>query len=152
MASLEARFAIQDLNTDFCYHLDHGNLDELVDLFTQDAFYAHGNRITEGRVAIRELFDRRAAAGDRTARHMYSGLRISWVSETRATGVSVCMTFAADSLPPIVPAIPYLVADFIDEYDYCDDGRWRISRRQINRIFLDSSNSGPVGQSPQEPR
>jgi hypothetical protein len=55
------------------------------------------------------------------------------------------MTFACDGIPPISPATPFLVADFIDEYQHCPDGRWRISKRHIERIFTASDNKGPVG-------
>ena len=142
---IEDRLAIEALNTDFCIHLDHGDIDALVALFTADAFYAHGQRVSVGRNAIRALFDQRASAGIRTSRHMYSGLKTKLAGD-RASGLSVCMTFAQDAAAPIVPAIPYLVADFVDEYQLCEDGQWRIAKRQINRIFMDASNAGPVAQ------
>lgn len=139
----EARVAIEALNTDFCHYLDHGSVAELVNLFTEDALYAHGERITNGRMAIDELFSARAKK-PRTSRHFQSNLKLEFLSETQANGHSSCMTFTADSKPPIYPANPYLVADFIDEYRRCEDGRWRIERRQIERIFADHSNQGPV--------
>ena len=146
LQKIEARQAINDLNTDFCQFLDHGRLIELVDLFTEDAYYAHGERVTRGRDEIRDLFERRSAKGVRTARHMYGSLKVELITADQATGQSVCMTFAADALPPIVPASVYLVADFNDEYVRCSDGRWRIAKRQIERIFMDPDNAGPVGQ------
>jgi len=91
------------------------------------------------------LFSKRLAAGSRTARHLYSGLRVTLESAERARGESVCLTFAADELPPISPAIPYLVADFSDLYVLCGDHKWRIQRRQISRVFMAASNTGPVG-------
>ena len=69
------------------------------------------------------------------------------IDANHATGSSVCITFAADAAPPVVPASVHLVADFFDEYVRCADGRWRISKREIERIFVDPSNSGPVGQN-----
>ena len=68
--SIAARLAITDLNTDFCHHLDHGNIESLIALFTDDAHYSHGSRVTVGIEQIRGLFERRAAAGVRTARHV----------------------------------------------------------------------------------
>ena len=144
--SIAARLAITDLNTDFCHHLDHDNIESLIALFTNDAHYSHGNRVTVGLAQIKGLFDRRSAAGVRTARHLYSGLRIELTEKNKAKGQSVCMTFAADQAPPIMSASPYLIADFIDEYQCGGDGRWRISSRHIERIFMDPSNQGPVGQ------
>ena len=145
LALLQARNALQDLNSAFVFYLDHDRVDDLADLFTEDAVYTHGERRSEGREAICTLFKGRLAAGVRTARHMATGLMVSFDSPTTARGHSVCMTFAADSPPPISPASPYLVADFEDEYRLCADGRWRISVRRIHRIFVATDNPGPVG-------
>lgn len=140
-----AHQAITDLNNDFCYYLDHGLVDELVDLFCEDARYTHGQRTSKGREQVRRLFEPRRGAKNRTSRHIQSGLRIKIADATQATGRSVCLTFGADAAPPVSPATPYLVADFIDEYKRCDDGRWRIKRRHIERIFVAESNKGPEG-------
>lgn len=141
----EARQAITDLNNDFCYYLDHGKVDELVDLFCEDALYTHGQRTSNGREQVRRLFAPRREAKNRTSRHIQSGLRIEFTDATQATGHSVCLTFGADAPPPIIPATPYLVADFIDEYLKCDDGRWRLRSRHIERIFVAETNKGPEG-------
>lgn len=140
------RLALEDLNTAFAHHLDHGDIENLADLFTEDAVYTHGERRSEGRTAIEALFRKRAAAGPRTSRHLYSGLRLSIEGRGRATGTSVCMTFADAGEPPLTPAIPILVADFDDVYVRCDDGRWRFAERHIRRIFEDPSSGGPVGR------
>jgi hypothetical protein len=150
LINLETRFALEALNTDFCHFLDHGDIDALVELFTDDAVYTHGNRRSVGRAQIRDLFTRRSAGGPRTARHIYSCLRLQLQGNGQATGTSVCLTFAFDGLPPIVPAEPHLVADFLDEYRYCADGHWRISKRHIERIFVAPGNPGPVGAASRE--
>ena len=140
-----ARQAITDLNNDFCYYLDHGQVDELVELFCEDALYTHGRRTSRGREEVRQLFESRRGAKRRTTRHIQSGLRIEITDATRAIGRSVCLTFGADASPPIIPATPYLVADFIDEYRKCDDGLWRLRSRHIERIFVAETNRGPEG-------
>jgi hypothetical protein len=132
---LEIRLALEDLNSAFAYHLDHGEIDSLVDLFTVDALYTNGERRSQGRDEIATLFRNRVAKGPRTSRHLYSGLRIAIESLTSASGVSVCMSFAADGLPPL-PAKPFLVADFVDSYRLDSDGRWRIAARHINPVFV----------------
>jgi hypothetical protein len=142
---LEIRAALEDLNTAFTYCLDHDDIDGLVALFTEDAIYTHGPRRSEGRAAIDELFRRRAASGPRTARHLYSGLRLEIESRTEAKGTSVCMTFAQNGTPPLAPAVPILVADFNDLYACGEDGRWRIRERHIVRIFVDHTDTKPVG-------
>ena len=133
-ARLEIRLALEDLNAAFTHHLDHGDIPALVDLFTADALYTNGTRESRGRPAIEELFRQRVAKGPRTSRHIYSGLRFEIESEREATGTSVCLSFAADGLPPL-PAKPFLVGDFVDRYRRGDDGRWRIAERRIQRVF-----------------
>ena len=133
------------LNSDFCFFLDQGQTDELVNLFTKDAHYSYSNRRSAGRVEIRELFKQRDQT-IRTVRHLQNGLRLEIIDQTQAAGVSVCTTFAADALPPIEPAEPYLVAGFIDSYQLCEDGLWRISKRHIERIFTARGNLKPQGE------
>jgi ketosteroid isomerase-like protein len=132
------RLALEDLNTAFAHHLDHGEIDALIDLFTADALYTHGDRVSRGRAEIERLFRDRAAKGPRTSRHLLSGLRLAIESATAATGSSVCLSFAADGLPP-KPAKPFLVADFEDRYRRDDDGRWRFAERHIHRVFVGES-------------
>jgi ketosteroid isomerase-like protein len=140
----DTRSAIEDLNAAFVYYLDHGHVDELAALFTENALYTHAERRSSGRAEIRELFRKRLSAGPRTSRHLYSGLRIAVESETRATATCVCLTFAADGVPPL-PATPLLVADFEDVYERGEDGRWRFLERHIHRVFESTDNPGPVG-------
>jgi hypothetical protein len=142
---IETRLALESLNVDFCHFLDCNKIEELVDLFTENARYSHGLRISCGRDEIHNLFAGRVSEGVRTSRHMQTGLKITLENEEKAVGKSVCLTFACDGPPPISPATPFLVADFIDEYLYCSDGRWRIQKRHIERIFTASGNKGPVG-------
>jgi len=145
---LEIRVALEELNTAFCYHLDHNEVEALLDLFTDDVFYTHGPRHTRGKAELEQVFRSRTATTPRTARHMYSGLKLEIESATRARGTSVCMTFAQNGEPPLAPAIPILVADFEDRYERDGDGRWRFRERHIHRIFVDSAASAPVGHKP----
>ncbi len=142
---IEARLAIEALNADFCHCLDGNLIENLVELFTEDARYSHGFRLSSGRDEIRKLFTDRMAAGIRTSRHLQTGLIITRQSPGIASGTSVCLTFACDGPPPVSPATPFLVADFLDEYRYCSDGSWRISKRHIERIFTAVDNIGPPG-------
>jgi ketosteroid isomerase-like protein len=132
---LEIRLALEDLNSAFAHHLDHNDIDALIDLFAIDALYTHGERISRGRSEIERLFRDRAAKGPRTSRHLLSGLRLSIESATAAAGSSVCLSFAADGVPPL-PAKPFLVADFEDRYRLDGDGRWRFAERHIHRVFV----------------
>jgi hypothetical protein len=142
---IENLLSLQALNTDFCQYLDYNMTEELADLFTEDARYSHGKRLSCGRKQIYQLFTDRTSGRVRTSRHMQTGLKITLINSGTATGQSVCLTFACDGPPPVSPATPFLVADFIDEYVLCEDGRWRINKRHIERIFTAADNVGPVG-------
>jgi hypothetical protein len=139
------RVALEDLNTAFCHHLDHDEVEPLLELFTDDVLYTHGPRRTNGKAELERVFRSRTADSPRTARHLYSGLKLDIESATRARGTCVCMTFAQNGVPPLSPAVPILVADFVDAYERGADGRWRIRERHIHRIFVDAANTGPVG-------
>jgi hypothetical protein len=143
---LTIRLALEDLNTAFCHHLDHNEVDALLELFVDDVYYTHGSRVSRSKAELEEVFRGRSATETRTARHLYSGLKLDIESATHARGTSVCMTFAAYGEPPLSPAIPTLVADFVDEYVRGDDGRWRFKERHIHRIFVAPDNPGPIGQ------
>ncbi len=135
LARLADRLAIEDLNAAFAFHLDHGEIEPLVALFTEDAVYTNGARRSEGRAEIEAFFRARTAAGPRTSRHLMTGLRIRFESDTRAKGTSVWLSFAANGVPPIENCEPFMVADFIDHYARGDDGVWRIARRHIEPVF-----------------
>ena len=143
---IEIRLALEDLNTAFCYHLDHDDVDALLELFVDDIYYTHGSRVSRGKSELEQVFRSRSATERRTARHLYSGLKLDIESATAARGTSVCMTFGAYGEPPLSPAIPTLVADFVDAYVRGSDGRWRFKERHIHRIFVDPANTGPLGQ------
>jgi ketosteroid isomerase-like protein len=143
---LEIRAALEDLNTAFCYHLDHDEVEPLLGLFTDDVFYTHGSRRTTGKAELEKVFRSRSATAPRTSRHLYSSLRVDIESANLARGTCVCMTFGQHGEPPLSPAIPILVADFVDVYSRGADGRWRIRERHIHRIFVDPANTGPLGQ------
>jgi hypothetical protein len=141
---IENRLAIEDLNSEFCYCLDHGRAKELAHLFTKDCLYSHGSRVSSGREEVLALFAGRLGAGVRTSRHLQTSLKITFHNTGKATGTSVCLTFACDQVPPVSPATPFLVADFTDEYLRSKGGIWLIQRRHIERIFTADNNPGPV--------
>jgi hypothetical protein len=144
---LKIRVALEELNTAFCYHLDHGDVEALLELFADDVYYTHGTRVSNGKAELERVFRSRTAAAPRPSRHMYSGLKLDIESAQRSRGTSVCMTFGQNGTPPLSPAIPTLVADFVDVYELGANSRWRIRERHIHRIFVDPANTGPLGQA-----
>lgn len=131
---IEDRLALEDLNTAFCYLLDNNDVPKLVELFAPDAVYLSGDKRAEGRDQLREYFMARTKNGPRTSRHIYSGLQVQISDENRASGRSVCLSFAQNGLPPLPPE-PFMVADFEDVYVRAASGRWLIAERKILPVF-----------------
>ena len=63
---LQIRVALEDLNTAFCYHLDHDDVDALLELFVDDVYYTHGSRVSRGQAELEQVFRSRSAATKRT--------------------------------------------------------------------------------------
>lgn len=154
-AAVLLRAEIDAVLADWAYYLDHGRLDELAALFTEDALFVTGGLELRGRAQIKNRYLERTAA--RTTRHTYSGLRVSALGGDReaiaadaADGParpaavrawSTWVNYAANAAPPVDDVGVYLVADFDDVLTWCADGRWRLSERRIIPVFRDLSRA-----------
>lgn len=135
---------IERLNAEFAYLIDHDQSDKVADLFTPDGVYGRstGER-SVGREAIRESYRRRVAHGVRTARHIFSNLRLTIESDTRSRGTVILTLFAEDGPPPH-PALPLIVADYDDVYERGPDGRWLYKERIITWLFKREGATSPL--------
>jgi hypothetical protein len=149
-AAVLLRAEIDAVLADWAYYLDHGELDELVELFTEDALFVSGDLEFRGRVKIKNRYLERTVV--RSTRHTYSGLRVSVlegdpgavrVAEGGAArpvlvrAWSTWVNYAANAAPPVEDVGVYVVADFDDVLTWCADERWRISERRIIPVFRD---------------
>ncbi len=156
--ALLLRAEIDAVLADWAYHLDHGQLDELAGLFTEDALFITGGVELRGRVKIKNRYLERTVA--RTTRHTYSGLRVSVIgADPGAVRVadggaarpvlvrawSTWVNYAANAAPPVDDVGVYLVADFHDVLTWCADERWRISERRIIPVFRDIARAPITG-------
>jgi hypothetical protein len=130
-----ARMAIEELNAEFAYLIDHDQSEHVANLFTVDGSYgrATGER-SVGRNAIRAAYASRRSKGHRTARHIFTNLRLQFDADERARGTSIMTLFAEDGMPPH-PAEPFLVGDYDDVYLLCGD-TWRYESRTITWLFM----------------
>jgi ketosteroid isomerase-like protein len=141
-ASTMLRLEIDAVLAEWAWHVDHGEIDELVELFTEDArFEPQPGVELHGRPRIRQRYTTRA--GPRTTRHVYSGLRLDVVGPVWVRATSTWVTYAANEPAPVRSAVTYQVADFHDLFTCCPDRRWRICDRTIVSIFRDPTR-GPV--------
>ena len=153
-APARLRAEIDAVLADWAYHLDHGQLDELAGLFTEDALFVTGDLELRGRAAIKNRYLERTVV--RSTRHTYSGLRVSAVEGDRETvpaaddgtprpirvrAWSTWVNYAANAAPPVEDVGVYVVADFDDVLTWCADERWRISERRIIPVFRDPARA-----------
>jgi hypothetical protein len=144
------RLELEALNVEFAYLIDHELSEQVAGLFTENGIYgrATGGR-SVGRDAIRRAYSARAERGVRTARHIFTNLRLSYESENRVQGSCILLLFAEDGAPPH-PAEPNLVADYDDIYERDDDGVWRYASRTVSHLFLHRDHKPvvlPLGNS-----
>jgi len=135
---LLARVAIESLIAEFAWLIDHNQTDKVADLFIEDGWYGRaGGARSVGREAIAKSYAGRAARGERTARHIFTNLRLTVHSADAAEGVCILLLFAADGPPPH-PAEPMLVQDYHDTYRRVD-GRWLFASRETTQLFVHPS-------------
>jgi ketosteroid isomerase-like protein len=147
------RAEVDAVLADWAWHLDHGDYDALVELFTENALFVTGAVELHGRSAIKNRYTERVVV--RSTRHTYSGLRVSpeWddsvpASDGRPARVrarSTWVNFAVNAPAPVDDVGVYLVADFDDVLTWCADDRWRISERRIIPVFRDPSRAPVAG-------
>ena len=138
------RLEIEALNAEFAYLIDHDQSDGVADLFTVDGVYGRstGGR-SVGREAIRDSYKRRKDNGPRTARHIFTNLRLTPLADGLVGGSCILTLFANDGLPPH-PADPLVVADYDDVYARGGDGRWRFKERIISWVFVREGAASPL--------
>ncbi|MPZ55520.1 MAG: nuclear transport factor 2 family protein [Rhizobiales bacterium] len=135
LEALLVRVAIESLIAEFAYLIDHDQTGKVADLFTQDGWYGReGGARSVGRDAIHKSYAGRAERGERTARHIFTNLRLTVRSADEAEGTCVLLLFAADGPPPH-PAEPMLVQDYTDTYRKVD-GRWLFVSRETRALFV----------------
>jgi ketosteroid isomerase-like protein len=158
-AAARLRAEIDAVLADWAYHLDHGQLDELAGLFTEDALFVTGDLELRGRAAIKNRYLERTVV--RSTRHTYSGLRVSAIGgdpeaavaaaadgtarPIRVRAWSTWVNYAANAAPPVDDVGVYVVADFDDVLTWCADERWRISERRIIPVFRDLARAPITG-------
>jgi ketosteroid isomerase-like protein len=141
---LMLRLEIERLNAEFAYLIDHDQSEKVADLFTADGVYGRstGER-SVGREAIRATYRRRASHGLRTARHLFSNLRLEVESDDRVRGTIILTLFAEDGPPPH-PALPMIVADYDDIYERTPEGVWLYRERIITWLFQREGAASPL--------
>lgn len=138
--------AVSDFVAEFAYRVDHERGMTVPELFSVDGVYEQDGQRSTGRDAIRATYVRRASLGQRTARHLFTNLRVRLLEEGVYAGTSIMLLFAENGEPPL-PAIPLLVADVDDRYEV-DDGGVLLRSRVLTSVFVRPGGSVvlPLGE------
>jgi hypothetical protein len=134
----QLRHDLQVVLTALWHEIDHNGGLVAASFFTPDALLRFGDASFRGTEAIAAVYTARAARGSRVSRHLVTNLHLLEVSEYQVSTVSALLLFAEDGVPPRQRTAPTLMADVWDEFAFVE-GRWLISSRWIQNLFLESS-------------
>ena len=141
------RRRIEELLVEFAYQLDIGGGAKVHELFEPDGVYAIDGEPVTGRHDIREGYEQRAARGPRTARHIFTNIRITLDGPDRATVSSIMTLYAADGEPVHGARLPLVIGDFNDICVRGDDDVWRFERRDLTTLFRSDEPVHPPTKS-----
>lgn len=146
----EVTLAIHSLIAEFAYRIDFDNGMSVPELFRPDGYYESDGVRSTGPEAIRAAYVKRASFGPRTARHIFTNIRLSQCGADEYAGSSIMLLFAESGTPPL-PAIPLLVSDVTDRYQWVD-GRPYMKSRALATVFVrpDASPVLPLGDGADE--
>lgn len=126
------------LVTAYCHLVDHGEADQIADLFTEDGVWTSPEFTANGREQVRKAMAQRQANAARMSRHVCNNLQVDVIDADRADGVVYLTLYRHDGKPGrrLSPLSgPVLVGEYRDSFARTDDG-WKISRREIVVSFL----------------
>lgn len=132
----EIQAACTELSIAYARHVDFGDYDAFVDLFTDDAVLDLGFRL-EGRSAIKKSMTKRSP--ELRSRHVMTNIHIEVLSETAAQGISYLSLYrhvGPESLEkgPVNFQTPAGVGHYTDEYRLTGAG-WKIANRRLELAF-----------------
>ncbi len=127
------------LHAAYCWAFDSVDVDAFMDLFTPDAQWSRpsGERLT-GHAEIRAAFMQRKPGI--VLRHVAANVLIMPMGAGLARGRSLSTVYRALARadgPPLLEA-PLQIVAYEDLYRLCEDGRWRISQRETQRLLVTS--------------
>ena len=136
MTEQDIKHACTELSIGYARHVDFGEYDDFVDLFTDDAVLNLGFKL-EGKEAIRKSMTKRSA--ELRSRHVLTNIHIDVLSESEARGISYLTLYrhqGPESLDaaPVEFQTPAAVGHYADEYRKTDAG-WKIAHRRIELAF-----------------
>lgn len=144
---LSDRLALHELSDRYARAVDRRDVESFVELFTDAAELsvhhpveaAAPSRVRRGRGELAEI--PRLIGRYRKTFH-FVGNALYEIGDDSATGEVYCVAHHLIDEPEALTAHVMLIR-YLDNYQRCDDGRWRISRR---RVLVDWTEAHPAAQ------
>lgn len=133
---------LQQLLSEYCFELDLTGGLQAHRFFTADGRLEVGKMSLKGHEAMKvfyqDLVDQAKTSGtERTTRHLWSNLRISFEDENRVFVDFIMQNFSAIGAPPVFGATsPTIVADCRIDCRRQSSGEWRIAAFTGAPIFV----------------
>jgi hypothetical protein len=129
------RAACENLCIAFSYHLDHGDFEAVVQMFTEDGVFVRNGEPLKGHEAIRQAYLQRPAA---TTMHIVSNFHLLECTDSTArASVYNFVAFAltvSDQVLKFDPASAIRILEFHDRFELTSDG-WRFSYRDARPML-----------------
>ncbi|KGK25395.1 hypothetical protein GT93_11275 [Pseudomonas plecoglossicida] len=111
----------------------------VAEMYTSDGEMLIGSLHKTGSQQISEFFAERNRSEQqigRNTRHVFSNMRIEWISTSRVIVLSLVIAYAAiGEFPLAAPTAPATIADFTDVCTRDSSGNWKIESKTA-RILL----------------
>jgi hypothetical protein len=133
---MEIEHECKALSSAFAYHLDRREYQKLADLFAPDGVWIRHYVPLRGREAILAAMAERPST--QFTRHVTTGFHFTEVTETRASAVSINMSyfsFQAETLPAPYEPEKAMLLDFVDTYIKTEAG-WRFLERDTRMVLI----------------
>jgi uncharacterized protein (TIGR02246 family) len=122
--------AIRNLVAKIAHAADHGEIDEYIELFTEDASWEMPDAPRRGRSEIRAGVEERRRTGltgpGSDSRHVITTLVVDLTGEGNAASDSYFIFFRQTATNPTI----FNMGHYHDDLRFVDDA-WRLARRQI---------------------
>jgi hypothetical protein len=134
---LDLQHQLAALSYAFAFHIDHGQFEELVQLFTEDGVLDRAGPVHRGHEELREAM---RARGDVTTRHLMTNFHFTAIGADEASGVVQAFVYHGEgsfdgSAPLVYGATQGRLVELRDRYRLTDAG-WRFAERVATPVFV----------------
>jgi ketosteroid isomerase-like protein len=120
----------------FAYHIDHGEFEEMVQLFTEDGVFDRVGQVLEGQEQIRQAMRDRPKM---TTRHVFTNFHFHEIAPDNVVATAYCMSFhgmgESDNGPIVYGTTNGRLLEFRERYQN-QGGGWKLAEHRAQAIFV----------------